>query len=504
MELLSENQIKKLNKIKDFINLILAMYITLSPILIVLVNIFSKDLVYINLLFKSFGSLYVLFLPYVIFCNALQGGFLQTVKEKLKKLPVILALALYGWILLSCMVTLTFNVFFLYFVIYICIFICIITLDEKYEGIIINTLVCTMAASCLLGMLDPKGRFLPGFTDESYPLSLQFYNPNYSGYVMALVSILNTWIMCTTKDIKKLIISILGYILLNIFLFMNGSFAPITFVFATLFLMILYVWIKEKKCPVKLIIAFFAMMPMAFIVDYFPDINKYRTCQYNYFLECIAVVDNNLGTNMLSWFNIESIAGSDGWGRADLQAAAWAEILSNFKTFLFGNGSGGNFEFIPHNSFLCLWLNYGIVATLLYYAINIYLIVKFFKIKNNIHLVGYMGSVIGYLIMMMTGDLIEYSFCFHMIILAFTFRKVEQAYQLQIKEQQEEEVKKYLAEQKATKKTARKTTGRKSSTTKSTPKKTTRSVTNKTTKSSTSTTKKKTATKPKEEVVSAS
>ena len=94
---------------------------------------------------------------------------------------------------------------------------------------------------------------------------------------MALVSILNTWIMCTTKDVKKLLISIVGYVLLNIFLFMNGSFAPITFVFATLFLMILYVWIKEKKCPVKLIIAFFAMMPMAFIVDYFPDINKYRT-----------------------------------------------------------------------------------------------------------------------------------------------------------------------------------------------------------------------------------
>lgn len=462
----------KLNKIKDIINLLLAMFITLSPIITIVFNAINKE-IYIHLLFQWFGYMYLIFLPYVILCICLQKGIWQRIVEKLKKLPIILALALYGWIIFSCIVTDTFNVFLLYFVIYICIFFCVIALDEKYEGLIVNTLICTMTASSLLGIIDPTGRFMPGFDIESYPLSLQFYNPNYSGYIMALVSILNTWIMCTTKDKKQIIISILAFVLLNIFLFMNGSFAPITFVFFTLFLMILYVWIKEKKCPVKLIIAFFAIIPMAFIVDAIPDINKYRTCDYNYFLECVAVVDNYLGTDMLSWFGISDIIGSDGWDRVSLQDAAWAEILGSFKTFLFGNGSGGNFLIMPHNTFLCLWLNYGIVATFLYYAINLYLIVRFLQLKNNYHLVGYMGSVVGYLVMMFTGDLIEYSFCFHMILLAITFRKVEKAHDLQSKEEQEQRIREYLAEHETLQKSVRKNT-KKSVTKKSSTQSTTR------------------------------
>ena len=145
-----ENSIKdKLIKIKDVLNLLLAMFITLSPILAVVINAIDKD-IYIHILFQWFGYMYLIFLPFLILCVCLQHGFLQRVVEKLKKLPIILALALYGWIIFSCMVTSTFNIFLLYFVVYICIFISVITLDEKYEGIIVNTLICTMAFSCLL------------------------------------------------------------------------------------------------------------------------------------------------------------------------------------------------------------------------------------------------------------------------------------------------------------------------------------------------------------------
>lgn len=487
---ISTYKLKKINKIKDTINLILAMFITLSPLLTIFINALDEEIL-LHILFQWFGYAYLIFLPFLIVCICLQKGFWQKTLDKLKKLPVILTLALWGWIMLSCMVTNSFNIFLMYFIIYMCIFICVITLDEKYEGLIVNTLICTMAVSCLLGMLDPTGRFMPGFDIKTYPLSMQFYNPNYTGYVMALVGILNTWIMCTTKDKKQLAISIFAYVLLNIYLFMNGSFAPITFVFFTLLVMILYFWIKEKKCPVKLIISFLAMIPMAFLVDLIPDINKYRTCDYNYFLECVAVVDNYLGTDMLSWFGISEIIGSDGWDRGARQEAAWAEILSNFKTFFFGNGSGGNFKFLPHNTFLCLWLNYGIIATLLYYSINIYLLVRFLQIKNNTHLIGYVGSCLGYVLMMFTGDLIEYSFCFHMIVLAFTFFKVEKAYAEQLKEQQDEKIKKFLEEEEARKKAkkthTKKTTTRKPSSSGTTRKKATSSSVKKSTTSSSTT-----------------
>lgn len=482
----SAKKIKKFNKIKDIINLILAMYITLTPIITILLNVVSKKEVYIHKLFQSFGVMYLIFLPFIILCICMQKGFLQRIVEKLKKLPIILALALYGWIMLSCMVTNSFNVFLFYFIIYICIFISIIMLDDKYENLIINTLICSTAISCLFGIIDPTAKFMPGFDKETYPLSLQFYNPNYAGYLMALVSILNTWIMCNTHDKKQRIVSIIGYILLNFYLFMNGSFAPITFVFFSLILMIVFIWIKEKKCPTKILLSFICMIPMAFIVDAIPNINTYRTCQYNYFLECIAVVDNYLGTNMLRMFGISKIAGADGWGRESLQDAAWAEILGNFKTFLFGNGSGGNFEFIPHNTLLCLWLNYGIIATILYYLLNIYLIIRFFKLKKNLHLVGYMASVVGYILMMFTGDLIEYSFCFHMIILAFAYKKVEKAHEEQLKEEQEEHIRQYLAEQEALgltpKKSTRKSQSKKPS---NTAKKTSNNTKGSTTKKST-------------------
>jgi hypothetical protein len=219
-----------------------------------------------------------------------------------------------------------------------------------------------MSISCFLGLIDPSARFVPGFDINAYPLSLQFFNPNYSAYTMALVSILNTWILCTTKKKTQRIISIIAFILLNIFLFMNGSFAPITFVLITLFLMIIFTWLKEKQCPIKLIICFACTICCSFVVDLFPNINNYRSCDYNYFLELIAVIDNYLGTDILQLFNISNIPGADGWGRDSLQKAAWSEILKDATTFLFGKGSGGNFQFIPHNTFLCLWLNYGIIA----------------------------------------------------------------------------------------------------------------------------------------------
>lgn len=435
------------NKIKNLANLILAIFITVTPLIVVVCNVIGIN-AQIHKLYQIFGVIYLIYLPFPIVLMFKQKGAWQRILEKLKSLPVILAVALYTLMFLNCIITNSVNIFLFYFIVYICIFICLFTIDKKYDNLIINTLIITMSICCFLGFLDPGNKFIPGFDIGLAPLTLMFYNPNYAGYAIALLAILNIWIMCTTDNNKQRIVSIVGYIFFNVYLFMNGSFAPITgFIFTTI-LMIIYAWIKQKKCPTKLLISFLSIIPFIFITDAIPDINKYRTCDYNYFIECIAVFDNIFGTKLLRMFGISQVAGSDGWGRSELQAAALAEILSDIKIFLFGKGAGGNFYFIPHNTILCLWLNFGIVPTLLYYAINIYLIVRFFKLKNNYNLIGYIASNIGYLIMMMTGDLIEYSFCYHMIVFAITFRKIEQAHALQKKNEQEEHILKYVEEQK--------------------------------------------------------
>lgn len=441
-----ERNLLKFKKVKDIINLVLAMFITLTPLVTIMLNILGSSL-RIHELFQAFGWMYMIFLPIVLIYFFMQKNFLSILLEKLKKLPIILAIALYGLIILSCMITDTFNVFLLYFIVYLFIFISIISLDEKYEGMIVNTLVVTITIISLLGILDPTQKFIPGFDTNSYPLSMLFYNPNYSGYLIGMLAILNVWLLATTEDKKQKVISIIAYIVFNINIFMNGSFAPITFMILSIFLMMLFLWIKEKKCPTKVLTLLLCIIPFIFLVDYIPNINDYRTCDYNYFLECIAVLDNLLGTKMLRMFGISKITGADGWNRDELQAKAWAEIFSNVKTFLFGNGAGGNFEFTPHNSLICLWLNFGLLPTLIYYAINIYLIVRFFQLKKNTHLIGYICAIVGYLLMMFTGDLIEYSFCFHMIVLAIAFRKVEKAHAEQQKDIQEVHIRAYLEEQ---------------------------------------------------------
>lgn len=476
------------------------MFITLTPIITILLNILGSD-VKIHKLFQAFGWMYLIFVPALIVYFCLQKNFLQILLEKIKKLPIVLAIALYTLILLSCMVTNTFNVFLLYFIVYLFIFISIITLDEKYEGLIVNTLIVTITFVSLLGILDPTQKFIPGFDTTSYPLSMLFYNPNYSGYLIGMLAIFNVWLLATTTDKKQKIISTIAYIVFNINIFMNGSFAPITFMILAIFLMMLFLWIKEKKCPIKVLTLLLCIIPFIFLVDLIPNINDYRTCDYNYFLECVAVLDNMLGTKMLRMFGIDSITGADGWDRDELQAAAWAEIFSSAKTFIFGNGAGGNFEFTPHNSFICLWLNFGLMPTLLYYAINIYIIVRFFQLKKNTHLIGYISALVGYLLMLLTGDLIEYSFCFHMILLAITFRKVEKAHVEQKREIQEEHIRAYMAEQerlklekkeKASNKQKTSTTRKSSTTAKSTTstKATTQTKQNSGTKRSTTRTKK--------------
>lgn len=490
----TNNNIKQFNKVKDIINLILAIFITTTPILTVLLHILGSDIM-IHELFQIYGVLYLVFLPIPILLLFTQKGAWRNIVAKLKRLPVILVLALFGWIFLSCCINDSFNIFLFYFIIYLFIFISMMILNEKYEKIILNTLIITLATCCFLGLLDPANKFMPGFDIGYYPLSLMLYNPNYSGYAMALIAIYNVWVMCTTDSSKQRVISIISYVLFAIFLFMNGSFAPITFVFLTLILMIIFMWIKEKQCPTKIIISTLGLIPFIFLVDLIPNINDYRTCDYNYFLECIAVLDNYLGTNMLRMFGIDKIVGADGWDRSERQAAALAECLSNMKTFLFGNGAGGNFEFLPHNTFLCLWLNFGIVATLLYYSIYVYLVVRFFKLKNNRNCVGLVFSVIGYVIMLMTGDLIEYSFIFHMLIFGLAYKNVEQGHVRQLKITQEEHIQKYLDEQAKLKGDFKKTTKRKTSTSKtptsSSSKKTTSKTSSSTTrKSSTSSTTK--------------
>lgn len=450
------------NRIKNVCNFILALFITTTPLITVLIHLLGGT-TQIHELYQVFALLYLVFTPIIILSICFERDFWRNILTKLKRFPVIITIALFGWITLSSMVNNSFNVFLLYFVMYLCIVVSVLLLNDKQEKIIVNTLIFTLATCCFLGLLDPGNKFMPGFDIGHYSLSLMFYNPNYAGYAMAMIAIVNTWIMITTEHKLQKIFSIIAYFLFAIYLFMNGSFAPIVGLFFTLIVMIVYLWIKEKKCPTKLLISTLGIIPFIFLIDLIPNINDYRHCDYNFFLECIAVLDNILGTKMLRMFGISEIVGADGWDRDSLQSAALAECLGSAKTFLFGNGAGGNFQFIPHNTFLCLWLNFGILPTLLYYTLNIYLLVRFFKLKNNRKALPYAFSVMGYIIILLTGDLIEYSFVYHMIIFGVAWRKINECEEAQKKAEQEAKIAQYLAEHPEEANKIQKKTKRKSS-----------------------------------------
>lgn len=413
---------KKLKSVTSIANLILALLVSCSPIIATLLNILGLH-VNVLVVFLIFGILYLNLIPFMVIPAILKKNFIKKCKRRLKQIPVIITLVLYFWIMLSTFINSALNIYLIYYLIYVLIAVCILFLDEKYDTLVQNSLIITMAICCIQGFIDPYNNFMPGFSIGYMGMSLHFQNPNYAGYVISMIAILNIWILCKTYKKYQLIISSIAYVCFAIYLFMNGSFVPISGLFLITLLLIIYEWILSKRCPWKFLYCFLGLIPFIFAVDLIPNINDYRTCKYNYFLEFVAFIDNILGTKILRIFGIDSIAGSDGWDRDSLQREALMAILSDAKIFFFGNGAGALYDYRPHNTILSTWLEFGIVVPVCYYTLCIYLLIKMFKANQNKQFSGYIAAILGFLIMLMSGSLIQYSFTYYLIILMLAFKK---------------------------------------------------------------------------------
>lgn len=316
-----------------------------------------------------------------------------------------------------------------YFTIFI-IFYIVYSLDKNQINKFLTVLLFSIAITCIMGFIDPTASFMPGFYGEgeiiAYPLSNQFFNPNYTAYVVSGCLILVILRLKDFKNWQDCVFNGLLFLIFGFYLFMNGSFSPITSIFVVLIVYLLYIWIKEKKLPLRLLIMFISLCLFAVVVDFIPNINMYRTCDYNYFLECISVFDNIFDTNILSHFiNIETIPGSDGWNRSEflLQSInALNPFIGNVKEFFFGYGSTYFTTLKPHLLYICLALDFGIITTIGYIAILIYYIIMLKKCKKDKDIINLALVFAVFIFNSFFGSLIMYWYYVFVAMLAVGFK----------------------------------------------------------------------------------
>lgn len=382
------------------VNFIFAVWVAVIPLVFSVTDLIGMPLeIPVQCFFIA--GLYILYLLIKFAFNFDFSRFCKWIKEKLTRKSTYLFILFLLFILVSTIINgdKGFSLFYFSFFIIFCI---LFNLNENQTKKFIELLIITVAITCIMGLIDPQATFMPGFyksNDEiSYiSLSNQYYNPNYAGYVVAMCMTMLVFKLKDASNWKNYVKYGLIFVIYSIYLYMNGSFVPISAVYLILFVLIIFYWIQEKKFPLKLLYILLLFAAFAFIVDAMPNVNLYRTCGYNYFLELIAAFDNIFGTNLLSLFNIETIAGADGWDRDELLSSAISSINplingnsangyssnSNIMNFFFGAGAGAFIWFMPHNNFICVLLDYGIFVLILYVAILIYYFIRFFKSEKN-------------------------------------------------------------------------------------------------------------------------
>ncbi len=294
--------------------------------------------------------------------------------------------------------------------------------------LLISTTIC-----CIMGFIDPFGEKMPGFLQSQMNLSLQFYNPNHSSYVMAMMLILSVGLLQRSKILILEVFYALISLIYSTFLFMNGTFASITFAFACLFLMMIFYIIRFKKFPIKTLLAFVFMIIVGFLVEFIPEIDRMRTIGYNYFIELIEVFNHYFNTNIpipKMWGESKEYLSSNSTlnlytfiDRQNLITNSKETLLNNPKNILFGFGAGTYLDFAPHSIFLALMLDFGIFVPTCLFIIFILCIIKFFRNKlchNNYFLIF---SLVCFILCGFTGSLVAHSGIYLFIILGLCLKQ---------------------------------------------------------------------------------
>lgn len=326
---------------------------------------------------------------------------------------------------------------------YILLFCLFFKLDKKYYKILAYTFIIEMTLDAILGIIDLDNKWIPGFEKENYAFSLQFGNPNYAAYIVVFAIILCIYYFLNGGTKFDKITSGICFVLLNVFLFFNGTFVAETTLFIVEVALIVIYWIKNKKFPLWLGLAFL----ITFICSFF-RINRYSSSATIYIFEVFAMMDSYLGTNIIG-FILDNFKGSEKiiyglssamtkeeilakainislkepqWNRGGLASRAIEYCVSGFMPFVFGNGIGFANEVVrPHNLFLWWWIDLGIVFSLLFYAMCVVLIVMFARCKNREKFLYPFIVFCAYLFMYNFG-VIDYSFIFFVINFALLYK----------------------------------------------------------------------------------
>ena len=402
------------------LNIVFAMYLALMPMVMSLFDIFGVNFILpYQLVAWGIGYFVCIVIGVVAYCLKCGRFDLQYIKNPY----VIIALLMLAWIILSSLVNQVFNLHTIIYLTYFLIFVCVYMLDKKWGKIILKTLLVVVAISCIMGFIDPYGKFMPGFNAKQYNMSLHFTNPNYAGCVvsgLAMICFIN-FNKAKTK-IWNIFYCVI-YLVFATYLFMNGSFMPISaLIFVEVATQIIFA-IKTKRCQYKMLVLSLVLIPICFLVDLLPNIEVIRTCPYNYFLECVAVFDNIFNTNMLSWFNIDTIVGADGWDRSDLLSNSFDLVTSSPKVFFFGGGAGLLYKVRPHNGFMSLMVDFGVGVPLLFIALFVVLSIRLIKQKFDIRQ-EFIYAIICFLMCYIVGSIVCHSFYVFIIILSLWFKNI--------------------------------------------------------------------------------
>lgn len=407
-----------LNRIFAILNLVMAYIIILAPIITSAFCLLGMKMDVLNV----YIIFYLLFILVRIFYISINFRFIKFRKLDLLE---ILGLSLLAMLFISALINHAINGSFMFIVGYFFVFLTFTRIDKKYYKALLYTFVLTITVCSIMGICDLHNDFMPGFVKNTFPMSLQFYNPNYSGYITVMAVLMCIYILCNYKKVAEQIVFWISFIVLNIALFINGCFSAETAMFVGELFLLIYLWIKNKKCPV-MVLGFLLIS----IASSFVWIKGISTSGANYMYESLAVIDGKLHTHLVkdvsTFFDklfgtgiIEGVAGSDGWDRSNLKAKAWKEITSSPVSFLFGKGAGYNYDILVHNVFLHSWLEFGLINVLIYIAILVVLIVRLFKSKfsnHNVYLFTLMLAVV--VVCHYFGCLDPYSFTYYICFLA--------------------------------------------------------------------------------------
>lgn len=387
-------------------NLVFSLFIICMPLEISIFHLVGLTFLNYDFLLIIYVFVYLMFLSLILSRNLRK----IPIKELIKDPIIILIASLLLWMTLSAIATGTINTIFVTYLSFFCIVINFIILDSNYKKLVLDIFVGVISVCCIMGFIDPSSNFMPGFLKGSYDYSLQFYNPNHIGYVVVLTELLIVGLYLKESNIYKKVFYAVAYIIVGIYIFLNGSFAPITSIVLGLIIYFIYLWISQKKFPIEIFCIILVFFSLSVLVDIIPFLSDARFTKYGYLIECVAVFDNVFDTNLLELIMGEKIIvpGSDGWNRGELIVQSF--ILLG-ESFLFGKGCGFSNEFRPHNEILYLSLDFGVVAGLIYIALLVLLIIRSFKQKSTLRTILII-SISCYYFSALFGNITTHSFIY--------------------------------------------------------------------------------------------